>query len=93
MRFCFLGQHQWVVTESDGFFSGGSRFCKKCYVSESHVVDLTSSLLWYTALKVKQLGLGYCPYCKRKEGHTDSCYLRELERQFDVYAATKREMK
>lgn len=87
MRFCFLGQHEWVVTKSDEFFSGGSRFCRKCYVSEAHLVDATGSLLLYTALKVRQTGLGYCPCCKGKESHTDSCYFKELERQFGVYVA------
>jgi len=87
MGFCFLGQHEWAVTESDGFFSGGSRFCKKCYVSQVHVVDPTASLLMYTTLKVRQIELGYCPCCKGKESHTDSCYFKELERQFDVYVA------
>ena len=85
MKFCFLGQHEWVDDKSDGFFNGGSSHCSKCHVSQGELNDPTPSLLLYTSIKLRQMGLGYCPCCKQVGSHNDTCYLQEMEKQFDAY--------
>lgn len=91
MGLCFLGQHEWVDNKSGGFFKGGSVHCRKCFVSEAQWLDPTSSLVWYTSLKLRQMALGYCPCCKGVI-HADSCYLKELERQYDEYMERQMEL-
>ena len=83
--FNLFHRHKWVDDKTEGFFRGGSSHCEKCEAVSSQLNDPTGTIVFYTALKVRQIGLGYCPICKDKKSHTGSCYFQELEKQFDEY--------